>query len=434
MKKLLFLAIFLFPSAAGAARLGGLNSGADVLTMGSTAYFSSGAVTPLSVDYQILPFAYNIPFIRLGQNIFGSTSWFGSLGGRADTTTGSPTKHTGLHIMSGDGSLILGQFRNEAQGNYQQGAFYVGLASGTALINVPGNALIGANVQGTVTVEPNGLVVQNTITTNKGVSMATGTITTLLAKPILGTDSSGNIIASTGGAGAYVENSLLPTTTTQVYTVNYGSVTTQLNVGSGLTPGPVLFFEGDLSHSPYIKWREDTVNSQGLQFWVRNRSGTETFVARMQDNAKFVVAGFETPGNLKINDFYIQRGGSQAMYLKDSGESAFEFSGGGASFTEYVKMINGRAAAQVLVLKSAASQSANIQEWRDSSENPLTFVSSDGGHGLASKTLAQLAALTPTVAGIQYYCSNCVTDAICISTGTAIASFSRVTSKTTVCQ
>lgn len=183
----------------------------------------------------------------------------------------------------------------------------------------------------------------------------------------ISTTSGGVSIAATSisaSSTSWVQNTLTPTTTTQTYTVQYGTVTTQLNVGSVNTAGPILFFEGDEAHSPYIKWREDLISANGLQFIKVSRTGSETLVAKMQDNAKFVVAGFETTGNLKINDFYIQRGGSQAMYLKDNNESAFEFSGGSTGFIEYVRMINSRAAANALGIEGASGQSAALVQLR----------------------------------------------------------------------
>lgn len=50
-----------------------------------------------------------------------------------------------------------------------------------------------------------------------------------------------------------------------------------------------------------------------------------------------------------------------------------------------------------------------------------------------SKTLAQILAITPDYAGQQYYCSNCTTDAVCISTGTGVGAFVRASARTTVC-
>lgn len=54
---------------------------------------------------------------------------------------------------------------------------------------------------------------------------------------------------------------------------------------------------------------------------------------------------------------------------------------------------------------------------------------------LTSKTLANLASTTPTAgAGQVFYCSDCVTDALCVSTQTATASWARVSAKTVACQ
>lgn len=49
-------------------------------------------------------------------------------------------------------------------------------------------------------------------------------------------------------------------------------------------------------------------------------------------------------------------------------------------------------------------------------------------------TLAQIQSFSPTRAGEIYYCSTCVTDALCISTGTTRGAFSRVSARTTACQ
>lgn len=46
-------------------------------------------------------------------------------------------------------------------------------------------------------------------------------------------------------------------------------------------------------------------------------------------------------------------------------------------------------------------------------------------------TKAQLQAKTPRYTGELYYCSDCTTDAVVVSTGTTISGFGRLTSKTT---
>jgi hypothetical protein len=51
-----------------------------------------------------------------------------------------------------------------------------------------------------------------------------------------------------------------------------------------------------------------------------------------------------------------------------------------------------------------------------------------------SKTLAQILATTPIAAGEQYYCSDCTTDTVCVSTGTDVGAFVSVSSRTVVCR
>lgn len=64
----------------------------------------------------------------------------------------------------------------------------------------------------------------------------------------------------------------------------------------------------------------------------------------------------------------------------------------------------------------------------------LFYVVKNGGTGIYARTLAQLRAITPNFVGQLYYCSDCTTDGVVVSTGTAIAAFGRVSSKTTAIQ
>jgi hypothetical protein len=56
------------------------------------------------------------------------------------------------------------------------------------------------------------------------------------------------------------------------------------------------------------------------------------------------------------------------------------------------------------------------------------------GSGFTSLTSAGIRALTPATVGQVYYCSDCAVVPVCVSTGTAIASFALITGKTSVCQ
>ena len=62
-------------------------------------------------------------------------------------------------------------------------------------------------------------------------------------------------------------------------------------------------------------------------------------------------------------------------------------------------------------------------------------ITADSGYmQLASKTVSQLGAITPSAVGQHYYCSDCATVPVCISTGTNKGAFSIVTNKTSACQ
>lgn len=49
-------------------------------------------------------------------------------------------------------------------------------------------------------------------------------------------------------------------------------------------------------------------------------------------------------------------------------------------------------------------------------------------------TKAQILGSTPQRAGRLYYCSDCATDAVCVSTGTGLGAFGRISARTTACQ
>ncbi len=70
--------------------------------------------------------------------------------------------------------------------------------------------------------------------------------------------------------------------------------------------------------------------------------------------------------------------------------------------------------------------------------NDEMTVFTDNGTGGAyllmaplSRTKAQLDAITPPIAGQLYYCSDCTTDGVVVSTGTTIAAFGRISARST---
>lgn len=86
-----------------------------------------------------------------------------------------------------------------------------------------------------------------------------------------------------------------------------------------------------------------------------------------------------------------------------------------------------------------ASWTHDLWSTTDNTDKVLTQTTSGGSRPLAfvdtfltSKTLAQLRAMIPTLNKI-YACADCVNVPVCISTGTTIASFSGLASRSTQC-
>ena len=57
-----------------------------------------------------------------------------------------------------------------------------------------------------------------------------------------------------------------------------------------------------------------------------------------------------------------------------------------------------------------------------------------GALGLYSRSASQIVAIDPVAAGEMYYCSDCTTVAVCVSTGTAAADWALITDKTAACE
>jgi hypothetical protein len=122
------------------------------------------------------------------------------------------------------------------------------------------------------------------------------------------------------------------------------------------------------------------------------------------------------------------------------------------SSSTYVGALSGNATANKLVdaiaigYRAVAVSSFTAQIGAYNTADSVTLhVSSgavDGGYfQLSSKTSAQIKALTPAVnpntgsaLGQQYYCSDCATVAVCVSTGTASGAWALITNKGSACQ
>lgn len=82
-------------------------------------------------------------------------------------------------------------------------------------------------------------------------------------------------------------------------------------------------------------------------------------------------------------------------------------------------------------IQNICANIANPKE-NNATANAITM---NGPFQLAALTLAQIQGLTTAVSGQEYYCSDCVTDVVCVSTATNHkGSFARQSARTTVCQ
>lgn len=85
-----------------------------------------------------------------------------------------------------------------------------------------------------------------------------------------------------------------------------------------------------------------------------------------------------------------------------------------------------------------ASWTHDLWSTTDNTDKTLTQTASGGSRPLAfvdtfatTKTKAQLKSQTPSAAGKLYYCSDCVTDAVCVSTASLPGAVARLTSRDT---
>ena len=82
------------------------------------------------------------------------------------------------------------------------------------------------------------------------------------------------------------------------------------------------------------------------------------------------------------------------------------------------------------ICPTLSSQGTPILEWNGTTKG---VILPNGYLQLYSQTKAQIKAFTPGEVGQQYYCNDCTTTTVCISTGTALGAFSQIQSPTTAC-
>lgn len=97
------------------------------------------------------------------------------------------------------------------------------------------------------------------------------------------------------------------------------------------------------------------------------------------------------------------------------------------------------AACPLYQYKSDPQLNQEIQNICSNIANPIVngetanTISMNGAFQLKSLTLNQMQSIVNPLIGQEYYCSNCTTDAICVSTANVRGAFSRLTSRITTC-
>jgi hypothetical protein len=72
-----------------------------------------------------------------------------------------------------------------------------------------------------------------------------------------------------------------------------------------------------------------------------------------------------------------------------------------------------------------------IQQELVNSYSDLRAISN---RALETRTKAQIQTTIPYRVGLTYFCTDCTTDAVCVSTGVGTGDFSRLSARTTACQ
>lgn len=122
-----------------------------------------------------------------------------------------------------------------------------------------------------------------------------------------------------------------------------------------------------------------------------------------------------------------------------AGTAGISITGNAATATALAAAPTGCTLPQVALGVSAngtasCAQPTNISGSAATATSATTAGTATIGSGFTSLTGAGIRALTPATVGQVYYCSDCASVPVCVSTGTAIASFALITNKTSVCQ
>jgi hypothetical protein len=158
------------------------------------------------------------------------------------------------------------------------------------------------------------------------------------------------------------------------------SGTIQIGGGDGTSTNPSIYINNLSSVNPNIRWNTQD-GLTGLRFYSSNFGE----VGRFQDNGTIVATTFATLGELTFGSFYFSRGafggGPYIRLGEPSGEPAVlatDANGSSVSTHGVLQVLCNNSASVGIVIKAASSQSATLQEWRNSSNTVLASVSAAG--------------------------------------------------------
>ena len=157
----------------------------------------------------------------------------------------------------------------------------------------------------------------------------------------------------------------------------------RLTIASSATASNAdLYINNASSVNPAIKWNGVT-GQTGLRFY----SGS-SLIAAVQDNGAIRATTLQTWGGVVIGDYYINRTGSGTIsFGADVNGAGADISTGSNSTLPIAARVNTTFnTTKGLVVKGAASQTANLQEWQNNSGTALASIDSAGNFGVNSIT------------------------------------------------
>ncbi len=321
--------------------------------------------------------------------------------------------------------------------------------------------------------------VVGTLFATNGVNAATYTITGLTSQSLLGTDSNGNIIASAGST-QHIQNTLTPTTTTQQFSVQIGSVTQILQMAPGAT---IQFSSNAAAYKMTLVGTNLRIyggqNGGGdinitEAGWLVPTSGSQDLGSDAMPWRTLKASGW-TAGNGSVQFPSINFQNNTSMGFLSLANETVSLSLANAHAVQWINPGGAPSANRIHYYSRSSTQDRGVAVeafgWSDgtdatrkgrytlsvvdTSTRPAVQIDTDGTSAyttfrgsatfngdvvlssityVALRTLAQIKAYTPASVGGAFYCSDCTTDGLCVSTGTAQGAFGRSSSKNTACQ